>query len=59
MKLDVSVLRYMTKEEFRVLTAIELGMKNHEVLDRFSSILLLIKFFFPLPYRCMVSAVEL
>lgn len=30
MKLDVSQLRYMTREEFRVLTAIELGMKNHE-----------------------------
>lgn len=31
-KLDVSTLRYMTKDDFRVLTAIEQGMKNHEVL---------------------------
>eukprot|EP01085_Mycamoeba_gemmipara_P002071 Mycagemm_TRINITY_DN10071_c0_g1::TRINITY_DN10071_c0_g1_i1::g.2071::m.2071 type:complete len:171 gc:universal TRINITY_DN10071_c0_g1_i1:182-694(+) len=30
MKLDVTQLRYMTREEFRILTAIELGMKNHE-----------------------------
>lgn len=28
MKLDVNVLRYMTKEEFRVLTAVEMGQKN-------------------------------
>lgn len=32
MRLDVNVLRYMSKEEFRVLTAIELGMKNHELV---------------------------
>jgi len=31
-KFDVGVLRYMTKEEFRVLTAVEMGMKNHEVV---------------------------
>ena len=30
MKLDVSVLHYMSKEEWRVLAAIEMGMKNHE-----------------------------
>lgn len=32
MKLDVKVLRYMSDEEFRVLTAVEMGMKNHEVV---------------------------
>jgi RIO kinase 2 len=31
MKLDLTALRYMGKEEFRVLTAVEMGMKNHEV----------------------------
>ncbi|RWS24517.1 serine/threonine-protein kinase RIO2-like protein [Leptotrombidium deliense] len=31
-KLDVSLLRYLTVEEFRVLTAVEMGMKNHEVV---------------------------
>lgn len=31
-KLDVSVLRYLTREHFRVLTAIEMGMKNHELV---------------------------
>ncbi|XP_063696316.1 uncharacterized protein LOC134827552 [Culicoides brevitarsis] len=31
-KLNVTVLRYLTKEDFRVLTAIEMGMKNHELL---------------------------
>ncbi|CAD6991941.1 unnamed protein product [Ceratitis capitata] len=31
-KLDVTVLRYLTKEDFRVLTAIEMGMKNHELV---------------------------
>lgn len=32
MKLDVNVLRYLSKEEFRVLTAVEMGMKNVRVL---------------------------
>ncbi len=31
-KLDVTLLRYMTKEDFRVLTAVEMGMKNHEIV---------------------------
>uniref|UniRef100_A0A2M4AJL9 Serine/threonine-protein kinase RIO2 n=1 Tax=Anopheles triannulatus TaxID=58253 RepID=A0A2M4AJL9_9DIPT len=31
-KLDVTVLRYLTKEDFRILTAIEMGMKNHELV---------------------------
>ena len=31
-KLDPGVLRYMTSEEFRVLTAVEMGMKNHEIV---------------------------
>ena len=30
-KLDVSVLRYLSKEDFRVLSSVEQGMKNHEV----------------------------
>ncbi|TMW68739.1 hypothetical protein Poli38472_006207 [Pythium oligandrum] len=32
MKLDVTAMRYLTKEHFRVLTAIEMGMKNHEIV---------------------------
>ena len=32
MKLDAQVLRYMSKDEFRVLTAIELGMRNHALV---------------------------
>lgn len=28
MKLDVDVLRYLSKDDFRVLTAVELGMRN-------------------------------
>lgn len=28
MKLDVNVLRYLGKDEFRVLTACEMGQKN-------------------------------
>ncbi|XP_050422696.1 serine/threonine-protein kinase RIO2 [Adelges cooleyi] len=31
-KLNVSMLRYLTREDFRVLTAIEMGMKNHELV---------------------------
>ena len=31
-KLDVSNLRHMSKEEFRVLTAVEMGMKNHQLV---------------------------
>jgi len=30
--LDVKVLRYMSNDEFRVLTAVEMGMKNHEIV---------------------------
>ncbi|CAG8519645.1 9907_t:CDS:10 [Cetraspora pellucida] len=32
MKLDAKMLRYMNTEEFRVLTAVEMGSKNHEVV---------------------------
>eukprot|EP00795_Rhopilema_esculentum_P006227 gene6227-11638_t len=31
-KLNVSLLRYMSKEDFRILTAVEMGMKNHEIV---------------------------
>ncbi|XP_045775859.1 serine/threonine-protein kinase RIO2 isoform X2 [Maniola jurtina] len=31
-KLDVAMLRYLTPEDFRVLTAVEMGMKNHELV---------------------------
>ncbi|XP_075224673.1 RIO kinase 2 [Lycorma delicatula] len=31
-KLNVNMLRYLSKEDFRVLTAIEMGMKNHELV---------------------------
>lgn len=31
MKLDTSYLQYLTREELRVLVAVEMGMKNHEV----------------------------
>ncbi|KAL9986200.1 hypothetical protein ACROYT_G000306 [Oculina patagonica] len=31
-KLNVSMLRYLSSEEFRVLTAVEMGMKNHELV---------------------------
>ncbi|KAF9412569.1 Serine kinase [Entomortierella beljakovae] len=32
MKLDAKVLRYMSAEDFRILTAAEMGSKNHEVV---------------------------
>jgi RIO kinase 2 len=31
-KLDVSQLRYLSNEEFRVLVAVEMGMKNHHLV---------------------------
>lgn len=31
-KLDVSLLRYLTHEDIRALTAVEMGMKNHEIV---------------------------
>jgi len=31
-KLNVTMLRYLTKEDYRVLTAVEMGMKNHELV---------------------------
>ena len=32
MKLDVNVLRYLGKDDFRTLTAVEMGQKNHEIV---------------------------
>ena len=32
--MDVEVLRYLSKDEFRVLTAVELGMRNHELVPK-------------------------
>ncbi|ORZ33633.1 RIO1 family-domain-containing protein [Catenaria anguillulae PL171] len=32
MKLDAKLLRYLSSDEFRVLTAVEMGSKNHEVV---------------------------
>ena len=32
-KLNVTMLRYQTKEDYRVLTAVEMGMKNHELVE--------------------------
>ena len=32
MRLDLSALRYLTKEDFRTLSAIETGMRNHEIV---------------------------
>jgi len=32
MKLDLSAFRYLSSEDFRVLTAIEMGMKNHQIV---------------------------
>ena len=33
-KLDVTMLRYLTKDQMRVLTAVEMGMKNHELVQK-------------------------
>ncbi|XP_068314753.1 serine/threonine-protein kinase rio2-like [Pyrus communis] len=43
MKLDVNMLRYLCKDDFRVLTAVEMGMRNHEIVpcelvDRIASL---------------------
>ncbi|KAG5226276.1 RIO kinase [Salix suchowensis] len=43
MKLDVEALRYLSKDDFRVLTAVEMGMRNHEIvpaelIDRIASL---------------------
>lgn len=32
MKLDVTYLKYLDRDDFRVLTAVEMGMKNHELV---------------------------
>uniref|UniRef100_A0A803KRP5 Serine/threonine-protein kinase RIO2 n=1 Tax=Chenopodium quinoa TaxID=63459 RepID=A0A803KRP5_CHEQI len=32
MKLDVNALKYLSKDDFRVLTAVEMGMRNHEIV---------------------------
>ena len=31
-KLDVSLLRYLSQEDFKVLTSVEMGMRNHELV---------------------------
>lgn len=31
-KLNVIMLRYLSRDDFRVLTAVEMGMKNHEIV---------------------------
>lgn len=31
-KLDASLLRYLSSEDFRVLTSVEMGMRNHELV---------------------------
>ena len=31
-KFDIAVFRFLCREHFRVLTAIEMGMKNHELV---------------------------
>lgn len=33
-KLNVTMLRYLTKDQMRVLTAVEMGMKNHELVPK-------------------------
>ena len=33
-KFDVGQLKYMSKDDFRVLTAVEMGMKNHELVPK-------------------------
>ncbi|XP_012855463.1 PREDICTED: serine/threonine-protein kinase rio2-like [Erythranthe guttata] len=43
MKLDVDALRYLSRDDFRVLTAVEMGMRNHEIvpselIDRIASL---------------------
>ena len=32
MKLDVTCMRYLSKDDFRVLVAVEMGMRNHELV---------------------------
>jgi RIO kinase 2 len=32
MKLDVTCMRYLTREDYRVLVAVEMGMRNHELV---------------------------
>lgn len=41
MKLDVNALRYLSKDDFRVLTAVEMGMRNVCNILLYSSINLL------------------
>ena len=31
-RFDISLLKYMSSEEFRILTAVELGMRNHDLV---------------------------
>ena len=33
-KLNVSLLRYLDKDHFRVITSVEMGMKNHELVPK-------------------------
>jgi len=31
-KFDIQVIRFLTSQHFRILTSIEMGMKNHELV---------------------------
>ena len=33
-KLNVNMLRYLTRDAFRILVAVEMGMKNHELVPK-------------------------
>lgn len=33
-KLNVNMLRYLSKDQMRILTAVEMGMKNHELVPK-------------------------
>ena len=48
MKLDVDVLRYLTKDDFRVLTAVEMGMRNVSNFDPVDYENLFFVFFIPI-----------
>jgi RIO-like serine/threonine protein kinase len=32
MKFDASMMRFITRDEFRLLVSVEMGMKNHEIV---------------------------
>jgi len=58
-KFDIQVIRFLTSQHFRILTSIEMGMKNHELVYFLTrKNFLKFKFQVPLPLIASIAAIH-